>query len=117
MAHSLQLDELDVTSVEKEDNHPMSEAIATMPRVVDTNRSTDVINPKYTFTKDPVEPSAFNNFHFQEPHGSTSNFDIDKPSDIFQHFLSDDIMQKIVAESNKYAKQNGTGLELDIEEL
>ncbi|KAG5872843.1 hypothetical protein JTB14_017524 [Gonioctena quinquepunctata] len=31
--------------------------------------------------------------------------------------MSDGIMQEIVAESNKYAKQNGTELELNIEEL
>ncbi|KAG5897324.1 hypothetical protein JTB14_022063 [Gonioctena quinquepunctata] len=81
------------------------------------NRSTDFTNPKYSSTKDPVKPSAFNKYCFQEPHGPTSNVNIDKPSDIFQNFMSDDIMQKIVAESNKYAKQNGTDLALNVEEL
>ncbi|KAG5883396.1 hypothetical protein JTB14_012746 [Gonioctena quinquepunctata] len=81
------------------------------------NGSTDSTNPKYSSTKDPVKPSAFNNYCFRKPYGPTFNVNIDKPSDIFQHFMSDDIMQKIVAESNKYAKQNGTDLVLNIEEL
>ncbi|KAG5867061.1 hypothetical protein JTB14_007706 [Gonioctena quinquepunctata] len=100
MPYSLQSDELDVSSGEEEDNHPIN-----------------VTNPKYTFTKDPVKPSAFDNYCFQEPYGPTFNVNIDKPSDIFQHFMSDDIMQRIVSESNKYAKQNGTDLELNVEEL
>ncbi|KAG5879434.1 hypothetical protein JTB14_026525 [Gonioctena quinquepunctata] len=117
MPYSLQSDELEVTSGKEEDNHPMSEAIATMPRAVTTNRSTDATNPKYTSTKDPVKPNSSNNYCFQEPYGPTFNVNIDKPSDIFQQSMSDDIMQQIVTESNKYAKQNGTDSELDVEEL
>ncbi|KAG5861224.1 hypothetical protein JTB14_004839 [Gonioctena quinquepunctata] len=58
-------DELEVTSREEDDNYPIIETIATMPRAVATNRSTDATNRKNTFTKDLVKPSPFNDHCFQ----------------------------------------------------
>lgn len=70
-----------------------------------------------TFKKSDCTPTAFNAYTFSQPFGPTFEVNLESPSSIFHVFMTDDMMNHIVTESNKYASQMGVQLNMDVSEL
>lgn len=68
------------------------------------------------FNKNKCEPKAFNNFVFDQPMGPTTQIDIASPITIFMILLGP-FLKKIVDESNLFAVQKNSTLDLTEEEL
>lgn len=72
---------------------------------------------KYVWSKTSKDPAKYATYNFNQKFGLNVELDPNDPLSIFKTIIDDDICKVILDESNRYALQNHTTLDLTLEEL
>lgn len=116
------LDPDDAFSENEDSSAVASEALKKAKRnLTGSNNKSEKNADDYVFSwkvSDSKEPEIFKSFQFCKDFGiNVKDLDYSSPFEIFNNFFDDDLENLIVEESNKYARQKGTSLDLTKEEL
>lgn len=86
---------------------------------VESDEETDMAEsvPEFSWTKKAEDPFIYSIENFDQPFGPKCDSELQKPLDFFSLFFTEFLCIEIVAQSNQYARQLGTDLGLELNEL